>query len=56
MYSYSLLLFTPYFLSGPLSFEYLAWQKCILSFGGDCRTNYFRPLSHWIDKLDKERL
>ncbi len=28
---------TPYFSSEPLIFEYLAQQKCIFSFGGDCK-------------------
>ena len=39
---------TPNFSSGPLSFEYLAWQKCIHSFGGDCMTSIVNKI-HRLD-------
>ena len=42
----------PTFHLAPLSFEYSAQQKCILSFGGDCRLTLFGQTT----KTDLEEL
>ncbi len=42
------------FLLASLSFEYLARQKCILSFGGDCRMKPIQPILKESKTLYKE--